>query len=139
MKGRHLFAAIGALALSACAQSGNELGFDTQRTVFHNPLDPYSAGGQSVDPSQCEDRAGVSGCWLDGIFYPGVGRYAFARDGTRIELSRAERRTARERTRLIREQIRLNALVDDFNRQQAETRPDPEPSAPPTAGRDEPR
>ena len=132
MMGRHLIVVTAALAASACVQPGNELGFDTQRTVFYNPLDPFPLGEGPVDPSQCGDYAGQSGCWFDGIFYPGVGRYAFARDGTRVELSRAERRTLRERTRLIREQIKLNRLVADFNARNS--RPgNPEPSAPPIA------
>ena len=124
MKNLCLIAVIGALGIAGCA-STPENSFLAGRTVFDNPY---------VDPaaSQPTDESG-------GLFYPGAGRYAFDSEGNRVELTRSERRDARERARLASEQAEQNELVREFDAAQADMRPDPVPSAPPLAGSGEPR
>ena len=102
------------LALGACATSETVNNFTAERTVFANPY---------VAPEI--DASGI-GAGRGGLCYPGAGRYAFDQEGNRVELSRAERRTFRERAALIREQAELNELVAEFKAR-------PEPSAPPIA------
>ena len=107
-----------ALTLGACT-STPENSFLAGRTVFDNPY---------VDPaaSQPSDESG-------GLFYPGAGRYAFDAEGNRVELTKSERRDARERARLAAEQAEQNELVREFDASQANLPSVPMPSAPPTA------
>lgn len=132
-----MFKTIAALAcigsLAACASTQPSTAFGGERTVFDNPYaDPVIANGP-VGPEQCGAFEGQQGCWLDGLFYPGKGSYAYDRDGNRVSLSRSERRAFREQAFLVREQARINRLVAEFNARQAEMPPPPEPSAPPIA------
>ena len=121
------------LLLGACASNPSQAGFSGERTVFHNPYaDPVIANGP-IGLEQCGVFAGQAGCWLDGLFYPGAGGYAFDRAGNRVSLSKRERRAFRERSRLIAEQVELNELVADFNERQASLPPPPVPTAPPIA------
>ena len=124
MKCLYLIAAAAPLGLAACA-TAPENSFAAGRTVFDNPY---------VDPS-AQPPSDESG----GLFYPGAGRYAFDSEGNRVELTKSERRDARERARLANEQAEQNELVREFDASQADMRPDPVPSAPPVAGGAEPR
>lgn len=124
--------AAGLLSLGACATPHTGIGLDGHRTVFHNPYAPVELENGPVGPEQCQNCPG--GVWVDGLFYPGRGWDAYDRLGNRVRLSRSERRTARERFRLIRDQAALNQAVAEFNAAQAAAAPPPPiPSAPPVA------
>ena len=111
MQSRLILTAGVCLAVSACATSETVNNFTAERSVFANPYVAPEIAGRT-------DAAG--------LFYPGRGRFALDQDGNRVELSRAERRTFRERAELIREQAELNELVAEFNAR-------PQPTAPPIA------
>jgi len=121
---RYLIATAGALAASACSTTPKN-SFAAGRTVFDNPY---------VAPTGAEptDESG-------GLFYPGAGRYAFDAEGNRVELTKSERRDARERARLAGEQAELNELVEEFDARAEDMRPSPMPSALPVATGEAPR
>ena len=102
---------IAQVALDASVAPETVNNFTAERSVFANPYVAPEIAGRT-------DAAG--------LFYPGRGRFALDQDGNRVELSRAERRTIRERAELIREQAELNELVAEFNAR-------PQPTAPPLA------
>lgn len=110
MQSRLILAAGVCLGVGACATPETVNNFTAERSVFANPYVAPEIDGHTGD---------------GGLIYPGRGRFAFDQDGNRVELSRAERRTFRERTALIQEQAELNQLVAEFNARQAEMPPPP--------------
>jgi hypothetical protein len=127
---RVVFASIAALALAGCSTADPKLGLDGHRTVFHNPYAPIELENGPVGPDQC--RGCPEGVWIDGLFYPGRGWFAYDRFGARIPLSRQERRQARDRFRQITALIEQNRAVEQFNARK-DSVPLPVPSAPPVA------
>lgn len=126
------FFAIAALsALSACV-ANPQSEFNGQRTVFDNPYSASIDRGP-VGPDQCAECPGVEGRLLEVLNYPGRGRFAYDRNGNRVELSRSERRTLRQRFDAIEDQAEINRRVAAFNAAQAALPPPPVPSAPPVA------
>jgi len=121
--------------LCSCAVSEPQVGFAGERTVFHNPYAAQEFENGPVGPDQCAECPGNDGRWLDGLFYPGAGHYAFDRSGNRVPLSREDRRELRLRNELIGDQAEINRKVAEFDAHQAAMldRPLPQPSAPPTA------
>lgn len=122
-----------AMTLAACSTTETSPGFAGQRSVFHNPYAPVVIDHGPVGPDQCGGCPG--GVWVDGVFYPGRGAYAYDRYGTRILLTRQERRQARERYRQVSALIEQNRAIEQFNAAQASASPSPPPlpSAPPIA------
>lgn len=132
MRRMAILATTAALSLGACSTAQSGTGFDGQRGLFHNPYAPIEVANGPVGPEQCQNCP--DGVWVDGLFYPGRGWDAYDRLGNRVRLSRQERRDARERFRLIRNQIEQNAAVAQFNAALAGSLPPPPiPSAPPVA------
>lgn len=122
-----------AMTLAACSTAETSPGLAGQRSVFHNPYAPVVIDHGPVGPDQCSACPG--GVWVDGVFYPGRGAYAYDRFGTRILLTRQERRQARERYRQVSALIEQNRAIEQFNAAQAGASPPPPPpmpSAPPT-------
>ena len=120
-----------ALLLSACAPTTTPNNFGGERTVFYNPYAAPELSNGPVGPDQCEGCPGDGGRYLDGLFYPGAGQYAFTRAGKRIRLSRAERRQFRDRFRALNQRIELERSTAAFNARQVSVPPKPVPSAPP--------
>lgn len=122
-----------AMTLTACSTTETSPGFAGQRSVFHNPYAPVVIDHGPVGPDQCAGCPG--GVWVDGFFYPGRGAYAYDRYGTRILLTRQERRQARERYRQVSALIEQNRAIEQFNASKAGALPPPPPipSAPPIA------
>lgn len=124
------------LVLSACASYPAQDGFAGVRTVFHNPYTDPVVDDRMIGPDQERNAFGIDGRWIDGLFYPGVGRFAYDRNGNVVRLSRRDRRILRQRARDLREQERINQAVADFNRRNAGPSPQvpaPVPSAPPVS------
>ncbi len=129
---RLIAAASIALPLAACATSSPQLAFGGERTVFDNPYASPELDNGPVGPDQCREFPRNGGCYIDGLFYPGAGRFAYTRDGLRVRLSREERRAFRERARLIGEQSQLNRQIAELDAERSPpTTPPPVPTAPP--------
>ena len=103
--------------------------------MFYNPYAALELENGPVGPDQCEGCPGAKGHWLDGLFYPGAGDYAFDRNGNRVLLSRDDRRELQRREKLIGDQVEVIRKVAEFNARQAAMpdRPLPHPLAAPTA------
>ncbi len=122
-------------ALSGCAVSETPNPFTAQRTVFYNPYEAPELQNGPVGPDQCADCLTRDGRWLEGLVYPGRGRYAFDKAGNRVRLTQDDRRELRRRFNLIQDQIEINRRVAEFSAMQAAFPdvPPPVPTAPPTA------
>ncbi len=118
--------------VTACASPTTENQFTGERTVFHNPYAAPELQNGPVGPDQCEQCFGVDGRWLNGLFYPGRGDFAYNRKGERVRLSRNDRRELRRRFQAMEDQIEINRRVDEFNARRVSI-PEPVPSAPPVA------
>lgn len=102
MIGKSTAVLVSIFALGACATSQPETFLAGERTVFDNPY---------VAPELVERGVGAG---RGGLFYPGAGRYAFDQDGNRVELSRAQLRSFRERAEIIREQAEQSEALKDL-------------------------
>lgn len=118
MIGKSVAALFSVLALSACATSQPDTFLAGERTVFDNPY---------VAPELVERGVGVG---RGGLFYPGAGRYAFDQDGNRIELSRAELRSFRERAEQVRQEAEQRDLLEQMSAQQTDLTPPPSIASP---------
>ncbi|MEM7779787.1 MAG: hypothetical protein AAF697_05260 [Pseudomonadota bacterium] len=123
----------GSLILSGCAVSQEtQNNFGGHRSVFHNPYVAPELAQGDVGPETGDPIKDARQPYLDGLFYPGRGEYAYDREGNRIRLSRASRRELRRRQDALEVIEQGNALRDELRAREAE-RASPVPSAPPIA------
>lgn len=117
-------------ALGACASPGPGGDLTGSRTAFHNPY-------ATVERFEEQGR-------MDGLFYPGAGRFAFDSEGNRVRLSRRELRAMRDRAATINSTIILREALEnaegaappfDASRPVGDDTPaiEPSPDAPPIA------
>ena len=123
-----IIALIALPALGACASTPQNP-FDGGRTVFYNPYAALEIENGPVGPETERAFPRDKGRWIDGLFYPGAGWFAYDRGGNRVALSRQDRRELRERDRRLEQRAIQNRELAQFEAERAsQPRTAPAPS-----------